>query len=79
MIEVAANDAPWRRAGKGVSGVGRLGPTELLIILGILLLIIGPKKLPELGRSLGGAIREFRKGGRASEDDDDRDGREGKG
>lgn len=42
--------------------MGRLGPTELLVILGILLIIMGPKKLPELGRSLAGAIREFRAG-----------------
>ncbi len=48
----------------------RLGPTELLIILGILLLIIGPRKLPELGRSLAGAIGEFRKARRESGDDD---------
>jgi sec-independent protein translocase protein TatA len=37
-----------------------LGTTEILIIGGILLLIFGAKKLPEIGKGLGGAIREFR-------------------
>ncbi len=39
-----------------------LGMTEILIILVIALLLFGPKKLPELGRSLGQSIREFKKG-----------------
>ena len=38
-----------------------LGTTELLIIAGIVLLIFGAKRLPEIGKGLGGAIREFRK------------------
>ncbi len=37
-----------------------LGTTELLIIAGIVLLIFGAKRLPEIGKGLGGAIREFR-------------------
>jgi sec-independent protein translocase protein TatA len=37
-----------------------LGTTELLVIGGILLLIFGAKKLPEIGKGLGGAIKEFR-------------------
>ncbi|MCK4430783.1 MAG: TatA/E family twin arginine-targeting protein translocase [Candidatus Aminicenantes bacterium] len=40
---------------------GNIGFPELLIILVIALLIFGPKKLPEVGRSLGKALREFRK------------------
>ncbi len=39
---------------------GRLGTTELLIILGIILVIFGPSKLPEIGKSLGRGIREFK-------------------
>lgn len=42
------------------------GVPELLIILVILLVIFGPGKLPQLGASLGGAIRNFKK---ASEED----------
>jgi TatA/E family protein of Tat protein translocase len=38
-----------------------LGTQELLLIFAIALLIFGPKKLPELARSTGKAIREFRK------------------
>ncbi|MBD3412989.1 MAG: twin-arginine translocase subunit TatB [Candidatus Aminicenantes bacterium] len=40
---------------------GSIGVPELLIILAIALLIFGPKKLPEVGRSIGKALREFRK------------------
>lgn len=39
---------------------GRLGTTELLIILVIILIIFGPSKLPEIGKSIGKGIREFR-------------------
>lgn len=37
-----------------------LGPTELIIIAVIVLLIFGAKRLPEIGKGLGGAVREFR-------------------
>ena len=37
-----------------------LGPTELIIIAVIVLLIFGAKRLPEIGKGLGGAIREFK-------------------
>jgi sec-independent protein translocase protein TatA len=37
-----------------------LGPTELLIIAVIVLLIFGAKRLPEIGKGIGGAIREFK-------------------
>ena len=52
-----------------------LGVPELLIILVILLLIFGPKRLPGLGRQLGGGIREFKDSvtKRADSDDDDDD------
>jgi sec-independent protein translocase protein TatA len=39
-----------------------LGPTELLIILAIVLLIFGSAKLPKLARSLGQASKEFKHG-----------------
>lgn len=39
-----------------------IGPGELLVILIVALLVFGPRKLPELGKSLGAGIREFRKG-----------------
>lgn len=37
-----------------------IGPTELIIVLVIVLVIFGPKRLPGLGRSLGSGMREFR-------------------
>ncbi len=47
-----------------------IGPLEIAIVLIIVLIIFGPKKLPELGRSLGSSIREF-KGGIGGGGDDD--------
>ncbi len=38
-----------------------IGMTELLVILGVALLVVGPKRLPELARSLGRAMGEFRR------------------
>ncbi len=40
----------------------RVGPWELLIILAIVLLIFGPRKLPDIARSIGKSIKEFRSG-----------------
>ena len=37
-----------------------IGPMELIIVLAIALIVVGPKKLPELGKSLGGGMREFK-------------------
>jgi sec-independent protein translocase protein TatA len=36
------------------------GPLELLVILGIALIVLGPKKLPEAARSVGRGVREFK-------------------
>jgi sec-independent protein translocase protein TatA len=57
-----------------------IGPTELIIVLVIVLLIFGPKRLPGLGRSLGSGLKEFRdsvtgKSDRDLDEDDDDDGR----
>lgn len=38
-----------------------IGPTELLVILVVALLVLGPKRLPELARSLGKGLAEFRR------------------
>jgi len=38
-----------------------VGPGELLVILAIALLLFGPKKLPEIGKGIGNALREFNK------------------
>jgi len=36
------------------------GPTELIIIAVIILIIFGAKKIPEIGKGIGGAVREFK-------------------
>ena len=41
-----------------------LGPTELIIIAIIILLLFGAKRLPEIGKGIGGAIKEFKKIGK---------------
>jgi sec-independent protein translocase protein TatA len=50
-----------------------VGPLELIVVLIIALVIFGPKRLPELGRSMGKGIREFRGSisGKGDDDDDD--------
>jgi sec-independent protein translocase protein TatA len=39
---------------------GWIGPWELVILLLVVLLVFGPKRLPEMGRSLGKSMREFK-------------------
>jgi len=50
-----------------------IGPLELLIVLGIVIVIFGPKRLPGLGRQLGSGMREFRDSIRGKSDADDSD------
>ncbi|MBQ7874144.1 MAG: twin-arginine translocase TatA/TatE family subunit [Oscillospiraceae bacterium] len=52
---------------------GKIGVGELLLILGIVLIVFGPAKLPALAKSIGQAFNEFRKGakGIAKEFDED--------
>ena len=54
-----------------------IGPLELAIVLIIALVIFGPKRLPELGRSVGRGIREF-KSSVTGDDRDDEDDAEAK-
>jgi len=37
-----------------------IGPLEVVVVLAIALMVLGPKKLPEVGKSLGRGIREFK-------------------
>ena len=47
------------------------GPLEIVIILVIVLLIFGPKRLPDLGRSLGRGMREFKDSVTGKDSDDE--------
>jgi sec-independent protein translocase protein TatA len=47
------------------------GPLEIVILLVIVLLIFGPKRLPDLGRSLGRGMREFKDSVTGKDSDDD--------
>lgn len=51
--------------------MGKIGTTELLIVLAIVLVIFGPKALPKLGRSMGKTIGGFRKGLKEDVEDDE--------
>ena len=46
-----------------------IGGMEIFVILVVALVIFGPKKLPEMGRSLGKAIREFKSAGTDLQDE----------
>jgi len=50
-----------------------IGPLELVVILIIALLVLGPKRLPDAGRSIGKGIREFKNALTMSSDDDEDD------
>jgi sec-independent protein translocase protein TatA len=54
---------------------GWIGVPELIVLLIVLLLIFGPKRLPEMGRSLGKGMREFKDSisSRGHDDDDERE------
>jgi sec-independent protein translocase protein TatA len=53
-----------------------VGPMELIIVLVIALIVLGPKRLPEVGRSVGRGMREFKEsisGMNDRDDDEDED------
>lgn len=50
-----------------------VGPLELIVVLVIALVVLGPKRLPEVGRSLGRGIREFKESLNTDPGDDDVD------
>jgi sec-independent protein translocase protein TatA len=55
--------------------MGPIGPLELGIVLLIVLLIFGPKRLPGLGKQLGSGMREFKDGITGNKDDDEEEPR----
>jgi len=53
--------------------MGRIGLTEILLILVVALVIFGATRLPEIGNSLGKAIREFQKAIKGDDQPSDKD------
>ena len=53
---------------------GGIGPMEVILVLAIALIVLGPKKLPEAGRAVGKGLREFKDSlsGLEPDDEDDR-------
>ncbi|MBE0710875.1 MAG: twin-arginine translocase TatA/TatE family subunit [Candidatus Aminicenantes bacterium] len=48
--------------------LGSIGPTELILILLIVIIIFGARKLPDLGKSIGDGIKNFKKSMNAKDD-----------
>ncbi|MEA2132719.1 MAG: sec-independent protein translocase protein TatA [Solirubrobacteraceae bacterium] len=53
-----------------------VGPMELILVLAIALIVLGPKRLPEAGKALGKGLREFKDSvsGLGANDDDEEEG-----
>lgn len=58
--------------------MGKIGPTELLLILAILLVIFGGRKIPEIARGLGEGIRNFKEAMRGEKPANDKPAEEKK-
>ena len=56
-----------------IPGFPSLGGAELLVLLAIILLFFGAKRVPKLGRSLGSGVRQFRQGLAQADSGDDKD------
>ena len=54
-----------------IPGLPSLGGGELLIIMAMILLFFGAKRLPQLGRALGGGVRELREGLAGADNEDE--------
>jgi sec-independent protein translocase protein TatA len=52
----------------------QVGVTEIILVLAIALLVLGPKKLPEAGRAIGKGMREFKDSLTGDSKDDEEDG-----
>jgi sec-independent protein translocase protein TatA len=50
--------------------LGSIGPTELILILLIVIIIFGARKLPDLGKSIGDGIKNFKKSMNAKDEPD---------
>jgi sec-independent protein translocase protein TatA len=53
--------------------VFNISPLEIMVLLVIALIVLGPQRLPDMARSVGRGMREFRAALTSNDDDDDRD------
>jgi sec-independent protein translocase protein TatA len=60
------------KLGADVMGLGNIGVSGFLLILVVLLFVFGPSKLPEIGKSFGKSLREFRSAARGVLDEPER-------
>src|ERR1700750_1023824 len=69
---VGAHGDPRRAIPQYICRMPDIGPLELVIVLIIAIVVVGPKKLPQLGRSLGSGMREFKDSltGKSKDDED---------
>lgn len=51
--------------------IGPFGTTELLLILAVVILLFGAKKLPELAKGIGKSVKEFKKASNEADDEDE--------
>jgi sec-independent protein translocase protein TatA len=64
-------DHSSKKGGIIMGGIGAIGVPGLIIILVIVLIVFGPKKLPEIGAAVGKTFSEFKKSTRGLIDDDE--------
>lgn len=50
----------------------KLGPWEIVLIVAVVIIIFGPKRLPELGKGIGQFFKNFKKGIKGEEDNDNK-------
>jgi sec-independent protein translocase protein TatA len=60
-----------RRAGRASLYMPNIGPTELVIVLVIALVILGPKRLPDAGKAIGKGMRGFKESLSGRDDEDE--------
>lgn len=53
--------------------LGMVGPWQIVLIVALVLLLFGGRKIPELMKGLGGGVKEFKKAMREDEDDNSKD------
>jgi sec-independent protein translocase protein TatA len=53
-----------------------LGPTEIILIVAVVVLLFGGRKIPELFKGIGQGMKEFKKASRINDEDDDASGKE---